>query len=486
MSKMSTLTIAFFLTAVCICSAGVVYQSPEKMWDTWVLDNDGEYHLFFLSRDNGIGNIGRAVSKDLIHWKHLPPIKNMAKKGDWDELGMMMTGCTVKHGNKYYLSYGARSEGTPIGLLESDDLVNWKRVGDPVLTAKPPYHKSHWRDLSPIWNKEKQQWDGYLFGIHAKTSRPAIACVTSKDFLKWEYQEPLFISEEYTRDNNGFVYLEVPDLFEMGGKYYVTFSSIRSRKNATSGRLDASGTWYIMADKKEGPYRVPKNPLLLGTGLGRYDHYVGRTIVHKGKRLMYHQNWGKQRVDWSTPKLVEQDENNELYLKYWPDLDVLKTKQLLKEDSISVKSMPTMRFQEHEIKTKATDFMLTCNVHIKDAKSLSIFWRRNEMPFGLKIEPATETFSIVQLHRVEKFNSNTYHTLLKDQYTNKNLFTDKMAVRILVRKGRSEVYINDRWVFNVGLKDIPATGDFSLLVDSGEAQVNDLEIHELEPLVLDK
>jgi hypothetical protein len=41
---------------------------------------------------------------------------------------------------------------------------------------------------------------------------------------------------------------------------------------------------------------VPKNPLLLGTGLGRNDHYVGRTIVHKGKRLMYHQNWGKQKV----------------------------------------------------------------------------------------------------------------------------------------------------------------------------------------------
>lgn len=49
-----------------------------------------------------------------------------------------------------------------------------------------------------------------------------------------------------------------------------------------------------------------------------------------------------------------------------------------------------------------------------------------------------------------------------------------------------EVYINDRWIFNVGLKGIPVAGDFSLLVESGGAQVHNLEIHELEPLVLRK
>lgn len=473
--------LACCLATASICNAALVYEPPEGMWDTWVLQDGEEYHLFFLSG----GNIGRAVSKDLIHWKHLPPIKNLAQKGDWDGGGMSMTGSTVRHGGKYYLCYGSRAPGTPIGLLESPDLVNWMRVGEPVLTAQSPYRPGHWRDLSPVWNEEKKQWDGYLFGVHGKTERPSIAHVTSKDFLHWNYQEPLFISEPYRRDNDGFVYLEVPDQFEMDGKYYVTFSSIRSRKNFTSGRPDASGTWYLMADKKEGPYRVPANPLLLGTGMGRFDHYVGRTITYKGDRLLYHQNWGDQRVDWSTPKLLRQDENDELYLKYWPALDCLKAKQLLKEDSLSLIPKPTERYLRRIVKTKAGDFMLTADIRIKDAKSLAIFWRQNATPYGLRIEPQTGTFSILQLHPwVGKFNSQTYRTLLQDQYTNKELCTETMSLRLMVRKGRSEVYINDRWIFNVGLKDIPEEGDFSILVDSGEVQIDNLQVHELEPLVL--
>ena len=95
---------------------GIVYRSPERMWDTWVFKNGQDFQLFFLSR----GNIGRAVSTDLIHWKHLPPIENMARTGDWDEAGMKMTGSVTNVGNRYFLCYGS-GEGTPIGLIVSDD-----------------------------------------------------------------------------------------------------------------------------------------------------------------------------------------------------------------------------------------------------------------------------------------------------------------------------------------------------------------------------
>ena len=80
---------------------GIVYMSPEKMWDTWIYQDGDDFHLFFLSS----GDIGRAVSQDLIHWRHLPPIRNKAKKGDWDEGGMLMTGSVAKVGNTYFLCY---------------------------------------------------------------------------------------------------------------------------------------------------------------------------------------------------------------------------------------------------------------------------------------------------------------------------------------------------------------------------------------------
>ena len=81
--------------------AGITFKPSIPMWDTWMIQVDDNYHLFYLSQ----GDIGRAVSKDLIHWEPLPAIKNMAPKGDWDERGMRMTGCTIKHGDTYYMSY---------------------------------------------------------------------------------------------------------------------------------------------------------------------------------------------------------------------------------------------------------------------------------------------------------------------------------------------------------------------------------------------
>ena len=186
---------------------------------------------------------------------------NMAKKGDWDEQGMRMTGSTVKHGDTYYMAYGSGNPGTNIGFLTSKDLMNWTRHSDePSLTPKKPYKNGdHWRDLTPVYDPDKGSWDGYLFGIHEKTSSPSIAHVRSKDFKKWEFLDPVFTSEAYTRYNDGFVYMEVPDLFIMGNKYYIVFSSVRSRKNFTSGRKDASGTWYLVGDSKEGPFNSALN-----------------------------------------------------------------------------------------------------------------------------------------------------------------------------------------------------------------------------------
>jgi len=471
-------------------TAGTVYipQRGEWMWDTWVMQDGADYHLFYLSKDGGLG---RAVSPDLIHWKQLPMIPNLAKPGDWDEKGMLLTGSTVKYNGKYYISYGSKHP-EPLGLLVSDDLMNWKRVGDPVLPAKEPY-QGDWRDLSNYWNPGKNLWDGYLCGRYK--GLPCVAHVSSPDLLHWSHHEPLFVTEQYTRDNNGFVEFEVPEYFELDGKYYISFSSIRSRKNLTSGREDAAGTWYLMADKKEGPYRVPTNPLLMGTGMGRIDHYVGRTITNKGKRLMYCQNWGDfVGCNWSTPKLIKTEPNHELYLSYWPELDVLKKARIFAAPSLAVKSDADKRYKIHDLEgVKASDFMLTCDLAITSAKSCTITWRsqlplappqcEKTLTYGLRIEPKEGQFSLVQVYPKLLFGGNTYNTMLNDRYTNKDLCGGgKMKLRLLVRNNRSEVYINDRWIFNVGFRDLLAEGGFSILAESGEVNLSNLEIHDLEAL----
>ncbi len=493
-AKQSLKQLAFGLAGALLIStaatAGTVYvpQHGEWMWDTWITQDGADYHLFHLSKDGGLG---RAVSQDLTHWKQLPMIPNLAKPGDWDEKGMLLTGSTVKYDGKYYLSYGSKHP-EPLGFLVSNDLKTWKRLAESVLPAKEPY-KHAWRDLTIVWDPARNLWNGYLCSEY--DGAPCVGHVSSPDFLQWSHHEPHFVSEAYTRENKGFVEFEVPEYFEMLGKHYITFSSIRSRKNHTSGREDAAGTWFLIADKKEGPYRVPENPLLMGTGMGRIDHYVGRTITYKGKRLMYCQNWGDfTGCNWSTPKVVQADQNHELYLGYWQELDALKQNRIFSTDSLSVKSDADKLYKIQDLDgVKAADFMLTCQMDVTKARSVTLTWRsalplrppqcEKTLTYGLRIEPQEGRFSLVQVYPRLHFGGNTYQTFLNDRYTNPELCGGgNMKIRLMVRKDRSEVYINERWIFNVAFRDFESEGGFSILVESGEVSVRNLEIFELEPL----
>ncbi|MEI6234799.1 MAG: hypothetical protein WCT04_17230 [Planctomycetota bacterium] len=223
--------------------------------------------------------------------------------------------------------------------------------------------------------------------------------------------------------------------------------------------------------------------------------YVGRTILNKGKRLMYCQNWGPYSgVNWSTPKLIQADKNHELFLTYWPELDVLKKERIFSAPALSVNSDPDKRYQIHDLEgVTASDFMLTCDLDVVSARSCTFTWRSNlplrppnseKTPtYGLRIEPKDGQFSLVQVFPSLHFGANTYQAYLNDRYTNAELCAGgKMKVRIMVRKDRSEVYINDRWIFNVAFKDFLQTGGFSILVESGEVSITHLEIHELEPM----
>ena len=474
---------------------GIVYRSPERMWDTWVFKNGRDFHLFFLSR----GNIGRAVSTDLIHWKHLPPIENMARTGDWDEAGMKMTGSVTKVGNRYFLCYGS-GEGTPIGLIVSDDLCSWKRVGDkPVLPSAPPYATGKgWRDLSFYFDEEKNLWNGYLYGIDGASGNPSIAHVTTADFITWNYRPPAFVSEPYTRTNDGFYNLEVPDYFQLGEKHYLLFSSVSARKDVTSGRKDASGTWYLTADDPQGPWHVPPNPLLFGSGRGRYDVYVGRTVEYRGCRLLYHQTWGLGKTSWGTPKVVKQTTNGDLFLTYWPDLDTLKTGTLFHAPHITSEPTPYIsatgivitRARSLELfGPDVSDMMLVCKVDLGEAKSATLVWHHQpgnqSIATGLKIVPQKSVFQMIRLEYLEsvtKFKSDTYNTYIRDDYTDPSMISTEIAVRIISRAQQVEVYINDIWVFSMDASDLPPEGGFGLLAENGAAAVRDLTIFSLEPL----
>lgn len=465
--------------------AQIAFKPPSiPMWDTWIFEEEGVYHLFYLSK----GDIGRAESVDMIHWSALPSIKIESEKGDWDEGGVRKTGCTVKVGDDYYITYGSNNPGTVVGLLISRDLKTWKRYEkNPVIFPEAPYKSetSDFRDLVTFYDTDQNVWDGYMFGIHGKTNRPSIVHLTSKNYKKWKFHEPAFISEDYTRENDGFVFLEVPDYFQMGDKHYLIFSSVRSRKEFTSGRRDASGTWYIVADKKEGPYSVPEEPLLLGYGHGRGDTYVGHTVTYKAQRLLYHQTWG----DWGkiclgSPKLVHQNVDGTLELRFWKDLEKLQSKLLYEKQEIICKvSGEELRKWKQIQDLNAQDLVISCKVNLDKTSKAGIAWHvEGERAQGISFYPDENKLTIGEIQHITEHRANTIKNYVFDDFTKENLLEGDFDLRIMSREHMVEVYINDRLIFATSMLGLPQEGGIAWWSEEGEMSIKDLSVFEMEAI----
>ena len=316
---------------------------------------------------------------------------------------------------------------------------------------------------------------------------PCVAHVVSKDLVTWEFLPHVFESSE-------FVDMEVPDYFELGGRHYLIFSSARSRKD-TSGRTNASGCYYVVGDRREGPYRVPERPLLLGSGRGRFDNYVARTIPFGDTRLLYQHTVGGP-VTWGTPKLVRQHPDGSLWLQYWPGLDKLVTKSLLdgtaKLDTGERAGPGTWTVEGGSVTghspdkasvlwlpVTAADTMITLDLDAANAGRAGVVWRWDgKKGAGMTIDRKARTVAVVTAAP----QADGIGTTLVDDVEGVAMPDGPQHLRIVVRAHRAEVYVNDCWLLGVSLTDSPASGKIGLLVEGGAAAFSRLCIAELEAL----
>ncbi|MCX6621481.1 MAG: hypothetical protein NTY38_10445, partial [Acidobacteria bacterium] len=252
--------------------------------------------------------------------------------------------------------------------------------------------------------------------------------------LAWEYLPPLYVDA-------GFSDMEVPEPFEIRGRHYLLFSNVRSRKSM-SGRKDAAGTYYVVSDRPEGPYRLMDDSLLLGSGNGRFDVYVGRTLRVGGERLLYSQTVGGA-VSWSTLKVIRQRKDGSLFLAYWHGLDHLVTAARPKQ---------------------VNDAMITVKVDLRSNKTAAITWRDGCQAV---LDGASGVVRIAQAGSPA------------DEIAVAGLGTQPHKVRILLLAQRAEIYLDDRWLFNYRLKGQPAAANVVL---AGSARFRDLRVAAIEPL----
>ena len=192
----------------------------------------GEYHLFYqyYPYDTHWNSMhwGHVVSKDLLHWKHLPAA--LAPDEDYDKIGCFSGSAIELEDGKQLLLYTAVGQETMEDGTVRDIQTQAVAVGDgkdykkyeknPVLTAKDlpeGASKVDFRDPK-IWKGK----DGNFYCVIG--SRPAdgsgqILLYRSENGFDWEFVS--ILAENKKRFGKMW---ECPDFFELDGKHVLLTS----------------------------------------------------------------------------------------------------------------------------------------------------------------------------------------------------------------------------------------------------------------------
>ncbi len=247
----------------------VYHFTPPGQWmndPNGLVYFEGEYHLFYqydpYSLLHGPMYWGHAVSRDLIHWEHLPIALSPDAIGDiWSGSVVVdrtnSSGLVPGGGLVAVFSYNDQSQGI---AYSRDQGRSWTMyAGNPVI----PTPGTDFRDPKVFWHEETRQW------IMVIVKGEVAQIYQSADLIHWRLASTFGEGQ----GAHGAVW-EMPDLFPLtidGETKWVLLISIAPNRPEGSaaqyfvGRFD--GTTFV----NENP---PETVLLLDYGP---DNYAGTT-----------------------------------------------------------------------------------------------------------------------------------------------------------------------------------------------------------------
>jgi sucrose-6-phosphate hydrolase SacC (GH32 family) len=248
------------------------------IWDFWLAEDGGRYHLFFLFASRALREehrrhrraaIGHAVSDDLRDWVQLSDVVTAADPPAFDDLATW-TGSVVRGPDgRWWLFYTGvtlvddRIRQT-IGAATSTDLETWhKDPASPLVTADGrwyellgggEWHEEAWRDP---WVLPDPDGDGWHMLITARANagpdddRGVIGHAHSPDLRHWEVRPPL------SEPGSGFGHIECPQLASVDGRMSLVFSCLDTQFSAARRGTGATGgILYVPVDSPTGPFDI--------------------------------------------------------------------------------------------------------------------------------------------------------------------------------------------------------------------------------------
>ena len=212
------------------------HVTPPQHWmndPNGLIQWQGIFHLFYQHNPFGSlwGNMhwGHAISRDLVHWEHLPIALTPDEDGPDD--GGCFSGVAIDADGTPTLIYtGVRKpdhEPQLPCLATSDDplLRTWTKFpGNPIIPGPPTgIDAVIFRDHT-VWREDGIWYQGIGSGIAGEGG--TVLVYRSDDLLTWEYLHPLVVGDATQTEpfptGTGW---ECPDFFEVDGRAGLIFAS---------------------------------------------------------------------------------------------------------------------------------------------------------------------------------------------------------------------------------------------------------------------
>jgi beta-fructofuranosidase len=299
----------------------------------------GMYHMFFQYNPNaavwGDMHWAHAISRDMIHWKHLPVA--LAPTPGWADADGCFTGSAVDdRGTATILYTGVKTAWPQFATLRdgthnfrevqclatSDDplLRTWTKWKTPVIEPPPDPLLTGFRDPF-LWRDSDFWYLGVASGIRKQGGK--VLLYRSRDLRQWEYLHPLASGRWSERENinpvdSGEMW-ECPDFFPLGAKHVLLYS--------TAGKV----AWETgELDPKELTFHSQRTGIL---DYGAYYAQKTQLDAH-GNRILW--GWIPERrpdsqliaAGWAgcmaLPRLLWLDEQGDLQMRVAPEAESLR------------------------------------------------------------------------------------------------------------------------------------------------------------------
>ncbi|SEP72137.1 glycoside hydrolase family 32 protein [Microlunatus flavus] len=259
-----------------------VHFLPQRGWvgDVIPFAHAGRIWLFYLLeiRDDPASGTGWALTSttDFVeytdHGVVLP--SGGADADDFD----CYTGSVVEDRGTFHLFYtghnprrraadGVTELQVVMHASSTDGLEVWRRHPEHTFGATPGYEPGDWRDPFVFRPAPDQPWRMLLAARHREgppRRRGLVAQLVSDDLERWTVAAPFW-------DPRRYVAHECPDVFELGGWWYLVFSEFS----------ESFCTRYRMARSPDGPWLPPEHDTVDGRAF-----YAAKSVEREGRRYL--------------------------------------------------------------------------------------------------------------------------------------------------------------------------------------------------------